>query len=47
VFHKKDSHLLFGIWPDYFPAVQFSRAPEALKQYVRQRTTNRLAQSNP
>ena len=25
-----------GNWPDYFPAVQFSRDPEALKQFFRQ-----------
>lgn len=27
-----------GIWPDYFPGVQFSRSPEALNQYFRQIT---------
>jgi pimeloyl-ACP methyl ester carboxylesterase len=27
-----------GIWPDYFPGVQFSREPEALNQYFRQFT---------
>ena len=27
-----------GIWPDYFPGVQFSRDPEALNQYFRQMT---------
>lgn len=27
-----------GIWPDYFPGVQFSRAPEALNQYFRAMT---------
>lgn len=25
-----------GIWPEYFPGVQFSRSPEALNQYFRQ-----------
>src|SRR5437867_5227030 len=25
-----------GLWPDYFPGVQFSRDPEALNQYFRQ-----------
>ncbi len=25
-----------GIWPDFFPGVQFSRDPEALNQYFRQ-----------
>jgi len=25
-----------GIWPDFFPGVQFSREPEALNQYFRQ-----------
>ncbi|MFO7616048.1 MAG: alpha/beta fold hydrolase, partial [Bacteroidales bacterium] len=29
-----------GIWPDYFPEVQFSRDPEALNQYFRQMTPN-------
>jgi hypothetical protein len=29
-----------GIWPDYFPGVQFSREPEALNQYFRQMTPN-------
>jgi hypothetical protein len=29
-----------GIWPDYFPGVQFSRDPEALNQYFRQMTPN-------
>jgi hypothetical protein len=29
-----------GIWPDFFPGVQFSRAPEALDQYFRQMTPN-------
>ncbi len=29
-----------GIWPDYFPGVQFSRDPEALNQYLRQMTPN-------
>lgn len=27
-----------GVWPDYFPGVQFSRDPEALNQYFRQMT---------
>jgi hypothetical protein len=27
-----------GIWPDFFPDVQFSRDPEALNQYLRQIT---------
>ncbi|MDZ7363602.1 MAG: alpha/beta fold hydrolase [candidate division KSB1 bacterium] len=27
-----------GIWPDFFPGVQFSREPEALNQYFRQIT---------
>lgn len=27
-----------GIWPDFFPGVQFSHAPEALNQYFRQMT---------
>jgi hypothetical protein len=27
-----------GIWPDFFPSVQFSRDPEALNQYFRQIT---------
>lgn len=27
-----------GIWPDYFPGVQFSRDPEALNQWWRQQT---------
>jgi len=25
-----------GVWPDYFPGVQFSKDPEALNQYFRQ-----------
>ena len=29
-----------GIWPNYFPSVQFSREPEALNQYFRQMTPN-------
>ena len=29
-----------GIWPDYFPGVQFSRDPEAMNQYFRQMTPN-------
>jgi pimeloyl-ACP methyl ester carboxylesterase len=29
-----------GIWPEYFPGVQFSNDPEALNQYFRQMTPN-------
>ncbi|HWQ36626.1 MAG TPA: alpha/beta fold hydrolase [Blastocatellia bacterium] len=29
-----------GIWPDFFPGVQFSRDPEALNQYFRQMVPN-------
>lgn len=29
-----------GIWPDYFPGVQFSKDPEALNQFFRQMTPN-------
>jgi hypothetical protein len=29
-----------GIWPNYFPGVQFSRDPGALEQYFRQMTPN-------
>jgi len=29
-----------GIWPNFFPGVQFSRDPEALNQYFRQMTPN-------
>jgi len=29
-----------GIWPDYFPGVQFPRSAEALDQYFRQMTPN-------
>jgi pimeloyl-ACP methyl ester carboxylesterase len=29
-----------GIWPNFFPNVQFSRDPEALNQYLRQQTPN-------
>lgn len=29
-----------GIWPDYFPGVQFPRSAEALEQYFRQMTPN-------
>ncbi|HEY5745886.1 MAG TPA: alpha/beta fold hydrolase [Chryseolinea sp.] len=29
-----------GIWPDYFPGVQFSKDPEALNQYFRQMAPN-------
>lgn len=28
----------FGIWPEHFPGVQFSRSKEALEQYFRQMT---------
>jgi hypothetical protein len=40
-----DEHTWFnifrlGIWPDYFPGVQFSRDPEALNQYFRQQAPN-------
>ncbi|TGL44293.1 alpha/beta hydrolase [Leptospira perdikensis] len=40
-----DEQLLFGmfrigIWPNYFPGVQFSRNPEALNQYFRSMTPN-------
>nr|WP_319566760.1 alpha/beta fold hydrolase [uncultured Rhodoferax sp.] len=41
-----------GIWPNYFPGVQFSRSPEALEQYFRAMTpdtgpidTNRTSNS--
>ena len=27
-----------GIWPDYFPGIQFSKDPETLNQYFRQMT---------
>ncbi len=30
----------FGIWPNYFPGVQFSRDPEALNQFFRSMTPN-------
>jgi hypothetical protein len=30
----------FGIWPDFFPGVQFSRDPEALNQFFRSMTPN-------
>jgi hypothetical protein len=30
----------FGIWPNYFPGVQFSRDPEALNQFFRSVTPN-------
>lgn len=30
----------FGVWPDLFPGVQFSRAPEALDQFFRSMTPN-------
>ncbi len=29
-----------GIWPDYFPGVQFDKNPETLNQYFRQMTPN-------
>src|SRR3546814_13169790 len=29
-----------GIWPDYFPGVQFSKDPETLNQYFRSMTPN-------
>ena len=29
-----------GIWPEYFPGVQFSKDPKALNQYFRQMTPN-------
>ena len=29
-----------GVWPDYFPGVQFPRDPESLNQYFRQMTPN-------
>jgi hypothetical protein len=29
-----------GIWPDFFPNVQFPRDPESLDQYYRQQTPN-------
>lgn len=29
-----------GVWPDYFPGVQFSKDPEALNQFFRQMTPN-------
>ena len=40
-----DEQFLFGIfrlgiWPDFFPGVQFSRDPEALNQYFRSVTPN-------
>lgn len=30
----------FGVWPNYFPGVQFSRDPEALNQFFRSMTPN-------
>ena len=30
----------FGIWPDFFPGVRFSRDPEALNQFFRSMTPN-------
>jgi hypothetical protein len=35
-----------GIWPDYFPGVQFSRDPGALDQWWRQQTPDTAATSN-
>lgn len=29
-----------GIWPDYFPGIQFAKDPETLNQYFRQMTPN-------
>lgn len=29
-----------GVWPDYFPGVQFAKDPETLEQYFRQMTPN-------
>ena len=29
-----------GVWPNYFPGVQFSRSPAVLDQYFRQQTPN-------
>jgi len=29
-----------GVWPEYFPGVQFSKEPEALNQFFRQMTPN-------
>ena len=29
-----------GVWPNYFPGVQFSRSPEALNQFFRSMTPN-------
>jgi len=34
------SSFRLGIWPNFFPGVQFSRDPEALNQYWRQQTPN-------
>jgi len=34
------SNFRLGIWPNFFPGVQFSRDPEALNQYWRQQTPN-------
>lgn len=31
-------HFRVGVWPNYFPGVQFPRGPEALNQYFRQMT---------
>ncbi len=35
-----------GIWPEYFPGVQFSRDPDALDQWWRQQTPDTAATSN-
>jgi hypothetical protein len=35
-----------GIWPEYFPGVQFSRDPAALDQWWRQQTPDTAATSN-
>lgn len=35
-----------GIWPNYFPGVQFSRDPEALNQWWRQQTPDTAPTSN-
>jgi hypothetical protein len=32
--------LRLGVWPDYFPGVQFARDPETLNQFFRQMTPN-------
>ena len=35
-----------GIWPNYFPGVQFSQDPEALNQWWRQQTPDTAPTSN-